>query len=602
MELTDILNNSNNLINKRVDYIFTAFKKEFSNVCYDERSSIIGISEPNKHLMCYFRFGENGEVLVKFKNSTPVSLLDKIENIDLLIKKTIDLFKTNDYLVVTKRSRARLIYNSKRGVKVKEFDKLIEEIATERGEIPLRDVASKKLIETLYSVGMRTIADLKGWTYASLMKVNNFGEVRLRELNGILYALKEEKLPEIFGDSDLKYLYRRASSGMVKKFAEKENIQKYLSSISYNANQFNEDTLGRVLCLRKNVQPETSLCFCVDGYKLYQAYLDNVDKYSSLLESTKKLLSEIIIKVIPDERNKDILLSLLCVEGENYTFENLGEKHNLSKERIRQILNRELLRLSYGFNLFSESGVLLFILRQNYFKSFNNCPIDAFILYLHTIKQERILTALFRVILKGVSTPEKLKSNVKTALTLLQGKSEKSLERVEADSIKYKGFQVVVSDDGEVLTDLELLEKLRAKRLELSNKMNMPAFCVYNNKQLVTLATFKPLNKKMYVSLRGFTEKTWEQSGSVMVEIIKEYIDYSAQPKIQPVGDVEDETTYCIKTLTADSMVGESWTEEEESRLVEEFKQGLKVREIAKLHYRKNGGIRARLKKLKLLK
>ncbi|MBQ8196885.1 MAG: DUF1351 domain-containing protein [Clostridia bacterium] len=48
-------------------------------------------------------------------------------------------------------------------------------------------------------------------------------------------------------------------------------------------------------------------------------------------------------------------------------------------------------------------------------------------------------------------------------------------------------------------------------------------------------------------------------------------------------------------------MAWEKWTEEEESRLVKEFNQGLSVDEIASMHNRKEGGIRARLKKLGLI-
>ena len=47
--------------------IFVTFQKEFPNICYDERSSIVGIGEPNKQLLCYFKKTVEGEILVKFK-------------------------------------------------------------------------------------------------------------------------------------------------------------------------------------------------------------------------------------------------------------------------------------------------------------------------------------------------------------------------------------------------------------------------------------------------------------------------------------------------------------------------------------------------------
>ena len=57
------------------------------------------------------------------------------------------------------------------------------------------------------------------------------------------------------------------------------------------------------------------------------------------------------------------------------------------------------------------------------------------------------------------------------------------------------------------------------------NKLGVPAFWVYHNKHLVILATFKPVSKEMYSSLSGFTEKTWSEYGSVMVNIIKEHLE-----------------------------------------------------------------------------
>ena len=43
---------------------------------------------------------------------------------------------------------------------------------------------------------------------------------------------------------------------------------------------------------------------------------------------------------------------------------------------------------------------------------------------------------------------------------------------------------------------------------------------------------------------------------------------------------------------------GKPWTEEEKKQLLEEYRAGLKVKEIAKAHERSNGAITARLEKL----
>lgn len=84
---------------------------------------------------------------------------------------------------------------------------------------------------------------------------------------------------------------------------------------------------------------------------------------------------------------------------------------------------------------------------------------------------------------------------------------------------------MIVGDDGEILTDLKLLNKLQQKRFNIANTLDVPAYMVYTNKSLVLLATFKPLNKTMYASIKGFTEKTWDKYGCATVEVIKQHVD-----------------------------------------------------------------------------
>lgn len=603
MKLTDITNDCDNLIKERIEYIFVTFQKEFSNICYDERSSIVGIGEPNKHLLCYFKKTVEGEILVKFKASDkPISLIENIENINIYINETIEMFKTNNFLTEGKRSKENNAYKREREVvfEYKEIDELIEEIVLTKGEVIIRDIASKRLTNALYNVGIKTISDLKGWTCSKLMRVKNLGEVCLEELYYVFTTLKQERLPEITDDRDIKYLYRKATRGMIKKFAQKENINKYLSLIKFDENQFDNGTIGHVLCLREKVQSEINLYFCEDSNKLHESYLDNIGQYGSLLESTKILLSNIINQIVQNERNKDIVLSLLSIDGKKYTMEELGKRYDITRERVRQIFKKELARLSYGFNLYSEEGILRYILRQNYYNLFKSCPVDSFILYLHIENQNYVLKALFRVLLHGVSMPDDLKDRVKTVQSLLKEKKREATV-VKDDTIKYNGFQVILGDDGEILTDLELLSKLKEERLNMAIKLGVPAYWIYHNKHLVLLATFKPLNKKMYSSLRGFTEKTWNDYGSVMVEIIKEHIDSTANERNRYVDEEDEGKTISVNIATTDSMIGKPWGKDEESKLIEEFNQGLKISDIAKLHNRKEGGIRTRLKRLGLI-
>jgi hypothetical protein len=70
---------------------------------------------------------------------------------------------------------------------------------------------------------------------------------------------------------------------------------------------------------------------------------------------------------------------------------------------------------------------------------------------------------------------------------------------------------------------------------------------------------------------------------------------------IQNIKQSKIQITNRTNIATTDSMIGKPWGKDEESKLIEEFNQGLKISGIAKLHNRNNGGIRARLKRLGLV-
>ena len=159
--------------------------------------------------------------------------------------------------------------------------------------------------------------------------------------------------------------------------------------------------------------------------------------------------------------------------------------------------------------------------RQEYFTLFSTCPIEAFILYLKLTKHDNILRAFYRVILHNITLPKVVEDRVNEAYNRLKKLKDKKTDK---SAVSYKGFQFLFDDNGELLTDLELLKKLQKARLEIANKLGIPAYCIYHNKQLVKLATYKPTNKNMYEILKGFTYRTWDKYGYIMINIINEHI------------------------------------------------------------------------------
>ncbi len=87
---------------------------------------------------------------------------------------------------------------------------------------------------------------------------------------------------------------------------------------------------------------------------------------------------------------------------------------------------------------------------------------------------------------------------------------------------KYGNYEVIVDDNGVVLTDINLLETLRQIRFDYSLKNDMPAFYICSNRILVMLATLKPKTKEEFLSIKGIKDKWYETYAQLFIEAIKE--------------------------------------------------------------------------------
>ena len=103
-------------------------------------------------------------------------------------------------------------------------------------------------------------------------------------------------------------------------------------------------------------------------------------------------------------------------------------------------------------------------------------------------------------------------------------------KKAEVTTIKYSnrfiekdGFSVVIDNDGELITDMELLQYLRNVRTELMKRENRPAYTIINNKGLVSLATYRPTSKEEFIQLYGLGETSYNSYGQVFINAIKEY-------------------------------------------------------------------------------
>ena len=127
--------------------------------------------------------------------------------------------------------------------------------------------------------------------------------------------------------------------------------------------------------------------------------------------------------------------------------------------------------------------------------------------YIKEIKTE---VPQVQPIQKPIQPVERKKAEVHT--------TQKSEHFIEQD-----GFQIVVDDDGQFITDMELLAELRALRTQIMKEENRPAYTVIGNKGLVSLATYRPETKEEFISLYGLGETTYQAYGDRFIKAIKEF-------------------------------------------------------------------------------
>lgn len=96
--------------------------------------------------------------------------------------------------------------------------------------------------------------------------------------------------------------------------------------------------------------------------------------------------------------------------------------------------------------------------------------------------------------------------------------------RYEERIIEEDGFKVMADANGNMLTDMVLLQKLREVRTELAKEKNLPAYCITCNNVLALLATDKPTTREEFMAIKGVGIQLYEQYGGVFIEAIKRYI------------------------------------------------------------------------------
>ena len=91
-------------------------------------------------------------------------------------------------------------------------------------------------------------------------------------------------------------------------------------------------------------------------------------------------------------------------------------------------------------------------------------------------------------------------------------------------TIEKDGFHVLTDSDGNILTDMELLARLRKLRVEIAAGNNMPAYRVFHNDVLALLATDKPVTREEFLGIKGVGERGYDRFGERFIREIREYV------------------------------------------------------------------------------
>ena len=520
-------------IKESVEYIFNCFQNVFPKTRYDERETIIGIGEEGRHLFCYFKIEADGSKSVKFKSdSEAVDVLSSKRIINKRIRDTIDLFSKNEYKSVNKRIQ---VVNEKiEEINIVEFDKEEKKYRERLNAVPeaynscdVETLFSKRIKTVFLKNDIKTIEDLRKFSVSALLNLRGFGFKSYDELLDVFSKLIKGKLPKQVSENkpnNLGCLYVKPTNKAIRKWENKTEITEYLTSIAYNEELFEHKTLGRVLCLRHKLPDFSIFSLSNDAEYIKKNYFNNQELYGKYCDKLKSFIYDMLSANLSPDRNLPMISMVLGLFDSPRTLQEAGEVYELSRERVNQIFKKSLTKRYKIFSNKTEEGLLRKVEQFNILNELSSIGIESFLLYIRLNCIKRFYQATRTLLLDGITVSENFFDVINIVAKELEGKKSRKTTKVESSKgMLYKGFTLIVDENGEILTDIDLLEKLREKRNEIAKKDKVSPFVVFHNKQLVALSTFKPSCKEMYVALAGFTSKSWNKYGYIMVDIIKEY-------------------------------------------------------------------------------
>lgn len=176
---------------------------------------------------------------------------------------------------------------------------------------------------------------------------------------------------------------------------------------------------------------------------------------------------------------------------------------------------------------------------------------------------------------------------------------EKELTKKQAESVKRR------STDSLTTAGFELFEKLRMLRLKIARDESMPPYIIFSDKSLIDMCVKVPHTREEMLNVNGVGENKFVKYGQRFLDEIKCYVEAHPDVVISEFnGNVdggENIVADKLRNKSRPANAGGAWDEREDTQLIQEYNEGMKISEIAQIHQRTRGAIRSRLKKKGLI-
>lgn len=156
------------------------------------------------------------------------------------------------------------------------------------------------------------------------------------------------------------------------------------------------------------------------------------------------------------------------------------------------------------------------------------------------------------------------------------------------------------STDSLTASEYDLFEILRKLRTEIAREEALPPYIIFNDKTLIDMCVKLPADRESFLNVSGVGVNKLDKYGQRFLDAIHTFLDTHPEAIVSMSDDTDNKAfdrAEFNRQRNRPEGAGASWSEEEDNILDQEFHSGMSISEIAKLHSRTAGGIRARLKK-----